>query len=83
MKPLKILYKCRLCGKTYHVSTCPKDTAYFIAENLCVSDSVTIHGMTVSRFSNHICVEGKPDTGFADFIGVVNEDAKESQTEII
>lgn len=70
---MKILYKCRLCGKTYSDTTCPDNTAHFIAENLCVSEEVTIHGARIKRHDTHICEQGKPETGFADFIGITPE----------
>lgn len=71
MNRLHILYKCRLCGEVYSDTSCPKDTAHFVAENLCVSEEVTIHSIRVKRYDTHICEQGKPDKlGFADFIGI-------------
>lgn len=68
---MRVIYKCRLCGKKYSDTICPEKTALFIAENLCVSEEVTIHGASVKRYDTHICEQGSPDMiGFADFIGI-------------
>ncbi|MBQ9437608.1 MAG: hypothetical protein IJU50_04690 [Lachnospiraceae bacterium] len=71
---MRIIYKCRLCGKTFSDTVCPERTARFVAENLCVSECVSIHGMNVMRHGIHVCEEGNPDRlGFADFIGAKKE----------
>ena len=70
---MKILYKCRLCGKIYSDTKCLENTAHFIGENLCVSEEVTIYGARVKRYDLHICEQGKTKRGFADFVGIVEE----------
>ena len=75
---MKLLYKCRLCGKMYSDTRCPDSTGHFIIENLCVSEEITIHGMRVKRYDTHICEMGKPTMGFSDFIGVEEESEDDS-----
>lgn len=71
---MRVMYRCRLCGKEYSNATCPESTAHFIAENLCVSEEVTIHGARVKRYDTHICRQGNTSVlGFADFIGIESD----------
>lgn len=71
---MRVMYRCRLCGKEYSDTNCPASTAHFIAENLCVSEEVTIHGARVKRYDTHICRQGNTSVlGFADFIGIESD----------
>ncbi len=71
---MKIMYRCRLCGKEYSDTNCSARTAQFITENLCVSEEVTIYGARVKRYDMHICRQGDTSVlGFADFIGIESD----------
>ena len=75
MRKMKAMYKCRLCGEIYADTHCGWDTAMFISNNLCGSDLIVYHGVSISRYDTHSCKQGtKEKIGFADFIGFQEED---------
>jgi len=68
---MRIVYKCRLCGKEYSNTSCGEDTALFVLDNLCLTDRVSLHGTNLSRYDVHICENGKiKKFGFADLLGI-------------
>ena len=70
MKTIKVVYKCRMCGKNFTSNQIKSlyDTRDIIRK-LCEKKELEINYNKIYRYSIHECNENI--SGFADFIGCV------------